>query len=364
ASALVGMLVLAAANHLVVFFLGLELMSLPSYLLVYRLRRDKKSLEAAIKYFFAGSVGSALFLFGVSLFYGLTGSLAMDPADVSSPRLELALTLMGAGALFKVGAVPLHFWLPDVYEAAAPELVGFFSTGVKSAGLVFLFRVLMLLPPASGGFASWLPAVSVVTMTAGNLLALRQTSLQRLLAYSSIAHVGYLLLGVWAWSVLRPVAGLAPMSAAVYVYAAAYLFMSTGAFLALRLGNLRERRQLAGFAKRSPAIAAFLALMLLSLASVPPTGGFLGKFFVFWDAIKAGGAWLAAVAAANSIVGLGYYFALIRDLYLAEPGPETAEDPGPLGPRARVLTFACAIPTLLLGLWPGAWQLAAEWLNR
>lgn len=390
AAALLGMTLLAGANHLILFFLGLELMSLPSYLLVHGLRKDRRSLgpgphspaqapglspdtarkeerralEAAIKYFFAGSVGSGLFLFGVSIFYGLTGTLAMDPLGVTSPRLELALALMGAGALFKVGAVPLHFWLPDVYEASAPELAGFFSTGVKAAGLLFLLRVLALLPPGVGGLSSWLPAVSVATMTVGNLLALRQVSLQRLLAYSSVAHVGYLLLGVWAWSHARPVSGPPPGPAAVYVYAAAYLFMSSGAFLALRLAGLSTRAQLSGFAKRRPTLAAFLALMLLSLASIPPTAGFLAKLLVFWEAIRAGGAWLVVAAAANSIVGLGYYFGLIRDLYLGSPGPETAPDPGPLRLGEGALVFACAAPTLVLGLWPGAWELAGAWLSR
>ncbi|MBI5203264.1 MAG: NADH-quinone oxidoreductase subunit N [Elusimicrobia bacterium] len=363
-AALAGMTLLAAANHLILFFLALELMSLPSYLLVYRLGRDKRALEAALKYFFAGSVGSAMFLFGVSLFYSLTGTLSMEPLGITSPRLELSLVLMGAGALFKVGAAPLHFWLPDVYEASAPELVGFFSTGVKSAALLFLFRVLLLLPPATGGLGTWLPYVSVATMTWGNLLALRQTSLQRLLAYSSIAHVGYLLLGVWAWNETRPLAGGGGVSAPVFLYAAAYLFMSTGAFLALRLGGLKDRKQLAGFGRRRPSLAAFLTLMLLSLASIPPTGGFLAKFLIFWEAIKAGGAGLTVVAAANSIVGLGYYFGLIRDLYLSEPGPATAEDPGPMAWGPRALAFACAVPTLVLGLWPGALGLAAQWLAK
>lgn len=360
AAALLGMLLLAAANHLVLFFLALELMSLPAYLLVYHLRRDRRSLEAALKYFFAGSVGSALFLFGASLFYSLTGTLSMEPQLATSPRLELSLALMGAGALFKLGAAPLHFWLPDVYEAAEPELVGFFSTGVKAAGLLFLLRVLTLLPPAAGGLTTWLPAISVVTMTLGNLLALRQTSLQRLLAYSSISHVGYLLMGVWAWSIERPASG----PAAVYVYAASYLFMSSGAFAALRLGGLTHRRQLAGFASRRPGLAAFLALMLLSLASVPPTAGFLAKFLVFWDALQSGGFWLAAIAAANSVVGLGYYFALIRELYLGAPGESTASDPGPLTLRGKALAFACAAPTLLLGVWPGALRAAQELLQR
>ncbi|MBI4423634.1 MAG: NADH-quinone oxidoreductase subunit N [Elusimicrobia bacterium] len=373
AAALLGMTLLASANHLVLLFIGLELMSLPSYLLVYLLRSQdaagdaaerRVALEAALKYFFAGSAGSALFLFGASVFYGLTGTLAMDPLGMDSPRLELALAFMGAGALFKLGAAPLHFWLPDVYEASAPELAAFFSTAVKAAGLLFLLRVLALLPPAAAGLASALPALAVATMTLGNLLALRQTSLQRLLAYSSIAHVGYLLVGVWAWSASRRAGGPLPAPASVYVYAAAYLFMSTGAFVALRLGGLRTRAQLAGFAQRRPALAAFLALMLLSLASVPPTGGFLAKFFVLWDALKSGGGWLAAVAAANSVVGLGYYFALIRDLYLQGPTLDTSPDPGPLPTRARLILAGCAAPTLLLGLWPGAWRLAAELLSR
>ncbi len=345
---LAGMSLLASANHLILLFIGLESMSLPGYLLVYRLNRGRDSLEAAIKYFFMGSAAAALYLFGASLYYGATGSLALAPAGPSSFRLEFSLALMAVAALLKIGAVPLHFWLPDVYEASAPELAGFFSTAFKAAGILFLLRLLQLPPVLSEGMQLALPWISAVTMTVGNFLALRQSSLARLLAYSSIAHVGYLLLGVWAWT-----RDGRPLPGSILLYLAAYLFMSTGAFAALRLSGLKRWEQLRGYGARSPWLAGFMALMLLSLASIPPTGGFLAKFFIFWDALRAQGAGWVWVAAFNSLVGIGYYFSWIKAMAF-DPADEQAAPPAPkLSLRQQGLLWGCAVPTLFLGVWPG-----------
>ena len=197
-------------------------------------------------------------------------------------------------------------------------------------------------------------------MTFGNLLALRQERLQRLLAYSSISHVGYLLAGLWAWMRL----GSNPAGAsALYLYLAVYLFMNTGAFLFLGLTGIKDYAHLKGFARRSPGLAAFFAIMVLSLAAVPPTGGFLIKFFVFWDILRAGGVWLAAAAALNSLVGLGYYFKLIRSLVLEEPASATAPVPAPLGLPARLVLWACCAGTVISGLVPGARIVIASWLG-
>lgn len=356
-----GMSLLAVARNLLLLFLGLELMSLPAYILVFSLRRTRASLEAAIKYFFAGGAAGALFLLGLAAAYAATGSLSLTTVvGAGAP----AVALMGTAALFKIGAFPLHFWLPDVYEAASPELTGFLSTSMKAAGVLLLMRLLSLGLPGSP-FLAALPAVAACTMTVGNLLALKQTSLQRLLAYSSIAHAGYLLLGVSAWSSLGARPGGA---AAVYVYLAAYLAMNTGAFAVLKLANLRSVEDLRGLSRREPVLAGFLALMLVSLAGLPPTSGFLAKLLVFWDAVKAGEIGLVVVAAVNSLIGLAYYSRLLRTMYFEESWETDAVESGapPTVPSipGRIVLWACAVPTLVLGLCPWVAPWAAELLAR
>lgn len=348
---LTGMCLLASANHLFLLFLGLELMSLPVYLLVYSLRRDRRSLEAALKYFFAGSSGGGMFLFGMALYYSGTGEMGMSALPQGPlPRLAGAgAALMMAGALFKIGAFPLHFWLPDAYEAAEPELSGFMSTAVKAAAFLLLLRVLAAasapgLPDAS----FWLPIVSAATMLFGNLLALKQKSLQRLLAYSSLAHAGVLLAGVWAWKQ----ADFFPDNAAgVLLYLTAYLFMNIGAFLSVRLSGASEIKDLAGLGSRSPLTAGFFILMLLSLGGIPPTGGFLAKFFIIWDVLRADGVWLAGAVVLNSLLALGYYFRLIRSIAL-EPGGAQAKPGAGLSLSTLLVMAACALLTLGLGLLP------------
>ena len=351
-----GMSLIAVSRTTVGLFLGLELMSLPAYLMVYTLRRTPASLEAAVKYFFAGGTAGALFVLGAALAYSATGSLEIEGAAGAAATLGLAL--MAAAALFKMGVVPLHFWLPDAYEAARPELVGFLSTSMKAAAVLLLLRVLAAAAPASPVLDA-LPALAALTMTVGNLLAFRQNSLQRLLAYSSISHAGYLLLGVAAWSRLG--ASATGMSS-VYFYLAAYLAMNTGAFLVLRFAGLSDVKQLKGYASLHPGTAAFFAVMLVSLAGLPPTAGFLAKLFVFWDAVKAGLIGLVVVAALNTLLGLAYYFRLVRTMYFEEPEGRAPESQ--TGALSTVLLWACAIPTVLFGLLPGAAEFLKEALAR
>ncbi|MFA6029021.1 MAG: NADH-quinone oxidoreductase subunit N [Elusimicrobiota bacterium] len=354
-AALLGMDTIASANHLFALFLGLELTSLPTYLLVAGLRPGRRSLEAALKYFFAGAAASALFLMGLALQYAATGSFSFA-GGLPGAASGLALALMGSAALFKIGAFPFHFWLPDVYEAAEPELTAWMSTAVKAAGVLILLRIL-------GGHADfdlpdlsrWLPAVAVATMTFANLIALRQSDVRRLLAYSSVSHVGYLTAAVWAWQT-----GGMPGDAlaTVYFYLFAYLFMNTGAFLFLRLCGIRELEELRGFGSRAPLLAGVFALMVFSLAALPPTTGFLAKFFVVWDLLKAGGTGLAVAVVVNSLVGAGYYLNLIRLMTLEPAGPRTAPAPGRTAPAAALVLLACAAFTAGFGLVPGL----REWL--
>jgi len=365
-AALLGMDMIAAANDLFALFIGLELMSLPTYLLVYGLRPDQRSLEGAVKYFFAGGVASALFLFGLSLWYASSGTTALSPGGLlgggSGRGAGLGFALMGCAALFKMGVFPFHFWLPDVYEAAEPELGAFMSTAVKAAG----FLMLMLLSIGhssfdplgnSGAFfpnlGAWLPFLSVATMTIGNLLALRQRNLRRLLAYSSIAHVGTLLAALWVWQA----EGHGEELATIWFYLAAYLFMNTGAFLFLKVAGVCETDELRGYGSRAPWPAALFALMLLSLGGVPPTSGFLAKLYVIWDLLKGGGALLAAAVALNSLLGLGYYLNLVRIMILEEAGPRTAPRPAGAGLWTG-LVLACCAGASVLGFVPAS----RDWL--
>ncbi|MBI3297402.1 MAG: hypothetical protein HYZ75_04520 [Elusimicrobia bacterium] len=348
AGSLCGMSLLASADNLFALFLGLELMSLPVYLLLHGLRPDHRSLEGALKYFFAGALAAGLFLFGMAAYYTGTGSFALGPAPEASPAAALGVALMAAAALFKLGAFPFMFWLPDAYEAAEAELAAFMATAVKAAGALLLMRVLSL---GAGRVESLaIPALAVLTMTFGNLLALRQRDLQRLLAWSSVAHAGYLVAAIWAW---RRLGGTPAAAATVYLYLALYLASSGGAFLALKAAGVRRRDDLAGLGQRAPLAATTLVVLLLALGGVPPTGGFLAKFFVLWDLWRAGAPGLAAAVALNSLIGLGYYVGLVKALAL-DPAPETPRGPGSCprwGLRAAVL--ACAAGVLLSGVMPG-----------
>lgn len=341
-----GMLLLALSANLLMLFVGLEFMSLPAYLLVARSSGpESRRFEAAVKYFFAGSTAGALYLLGLALWYAETRGFGVSVIMVSG-RAQAGLALMACAALFKLGAAPLHFWLPDAYEAADPELAGFFSTAMKSAAVLLLMRLCQLSPSAA--FTAYLPAAGAFTALVGAVMALRQEKLARLLAYSSVSHAGFLILGVGAWSAR----GLASDGAtALLFYLAAYAFMSNGAFAFLRASGCRTRAELAGYAGRSPWVAAGFAGLLFSLAGIPPTGGFFAKFLVLWQAVQAGLLGPAAFAAVSSLASLGFYLGLVRLMYFEEPAG-AAPAPG----RGAGLVVALAAGAVLLGLAP--WALA------
>lgn len=348
AGSLCGMSLLASAQNLFALFLGLELMSLPVYLLLHGLRPDHRSLEGAIKYFFAGALAAGLFLFGLAVYYSAAGTFSLGPAPETSPAAAIGVALMAAAALFKLGAFPFMFWLPDAYESAEPELAAFMATAVKAAGALLLMRVLSL---GAGRIESIaIPILAVLTMSLGNLFALRQRDLQRLLAWSSVAHAGYLVAAIWAW---RRLGGTPSDSATIYLYLLLYLASSGGAFLALKAAGVRRRDDLPGLGERAPLAAALLVVLLLALGGVPPTGGFTAKFFLLWDLWRAGSPGLAVAVAVNSVIGLGYYIGLVRALAL-DPAPAEPRGPGStprLGLRAAVL--ACAAGVLAAGVMPG-----------
>ncbi len=349
-----GLGILAVSGNLLMLFIGLELMSLPAYLLVARSRGGAKTAtEAALKYFFAGGAAGGLYLLGLALYYFSQKTLAFaGPGDFAA---EAGIALMGSAALFKVGAFPLHFWLPDVYEASDPELTGFLSTAVKAGGVLLLMRLASLSP--AGAFARALPWFGAATMLFGAVLALRQERLQRLLAYSSMAHAGNIILGVGAWAALgaRPAAALA-----VFFYLAAYLFMNNGAFTFLKASGAKTRADLRGLGARDPRASAAFSALLLALGGVPPTAGFLAKLLIFWEAFKAHLYAPLLLAALSALLALGYYLALLKDLYFEDaPAQMPSLEPG----SGLAVLWACAVPAAILGAMPWVLTYAARFLS-
>jgi NADH-quinone oxidoreductase subunit N len=340
--ATLGMSLLAASSNLPMLFISLEFMSLPAYLLVARSRPGDRSLEAAIKYFFAGGVAGALFMLGLALYYADTHSLAASAA--LSPLGQAGAGLMAAAALFKLGAFPLNWWLPDAYEAAAPEVSGFLSTAMKSAAVLFLMRLCELAPQA--GFILWLPAVGAVTALTGAVMALRQERLQRLFAFSSVSNAGLLIIGVGAWAASgRSTEGVS----ALLFFLGAYAFMSNGTFAFIKHSGLETRTQLKGRGAAMPAAAAAFTILLFSLGGIPPTGGFMAKLLLLWRAVDAELFWPAAAGAVAALISLAYYLGMVRELWLEAPhGAEPKPGAG------ASLVIACAAGALLLG--------AAPWL--
>jgi NADH-quinone oxidoreductase subunit N len=350
-----GMIFLAAANDLIVLFLALEIMSVAVYVLAGLLRSEVRSTEAALKYFLLGAFATGFLLYGIALFYGATGSTRLDhiAAHIARRGLEpftvagLALLLVGFG--FKTALVPFHGWTPDVYEGAPTVVTGFMAVGVKAAAFAAFARVFVA---ALGGAAtSWtgvLWVLAVLTMTVGNVTAVRQRSVKRMLAYSSIAHAGYALVGL--------VAATRDGGAALLFYLAVYAFMTLGAFgvvIALgRRGELNEDLEgWAGVGFRHPVLGLAMAVFMLSLAGMPPTAGFAGKFYLFSAAIDAGYVGLALIGVANSLISVYYYLGVLVPMYMAE---ETAVTPPPTARPYLLATILVAmIATMVVGVLPG-----------
>jgi NADH-quinone oxidoreductase subunit N len=360
-----GMGVLASAQELLTGFIGLEMSSISSYVLAGYRRDSLKSSESAMKYFLLGSFATAFFLYGIALVYGATGTTLlskMAEADAAAGgtllKLGLAMILIGLG--FKVAAAPFQVWTPDVYEGAPTPVTALFSAGPKAAAFALLLRIFATVPAATQYWfwAFWV--LAALTMFAGNLGALVQTNMKRLLAYSSIAHAGYILVAFAAVTSMAQngAAEAAPAYAAVLFYLLSYALVKLGAFTVVsQLGGFGEKNlsldDYAGLSQRQPFVAAMLSIYLLSLLGLPVTAGFFGKFYIFKAAVNSHLISLAVLMAINSVIGAYYYLRVIVVMYMREPSAEAAAAGPvafPLGVNAvLVVTF---VGTILFGLYP------------
>ena len=360
-----GMGVLASAQELLTGFIGLEMSSISSYVLAGYRRDSLKSSESAMKYFLLGSFATAFFLYGIALVYGATGTTLlgkMAEADAAAGgtllKLGLAMILIGLG--FKVAAAPFQVWTPDVYEGAPTPVTALFSAGPKAAAFALLLRIFATVPAATQYWfwAFWV--LAALTMFAGNLGALVQTNMKRLLAYSSIAHAGYILVAFAAVTSMAQngAAEAAPAYAAVLFYLLSYALVKLGAFtIVSQLGGTGEKNlsldDYAGLSQRQPFVAAMLSIYLLSLLGLPVTAGFFGKFYIFKAAVNSHLISLAVLMAVNSVIGAYYYLRVIVVMYMREPSAEAAAA-GPVAFPLAVNTVLLVtfVGTILFGLYP------------
>src|SRR5271167_347230 len=368
----VGMMCMAAGFDVVLIFIGLELMAISTYVLVGFLRTDRRSNEAALKYLLLGAFSSGIFAYGLSLLYGLTGSTDLgnirqaltiqlaQNANHVSPVAVIALLTTATGLFFKIAAIPFHQWLPDAYEGAPTSVTGFMSVAVKAAAWAMLLRIFLWgLYPLRTVYLPLLIFVSIATMTGGNLAAITQNNLKRLLAYSSIAHVGYMLLGLVASDGQNNSTGIV----AILIYLLVYTLMNLGAFAvvtSLRRRNIigDEIDDIAGLYFKAPTESILMLVFLLSLAGIPPLAGFWGKYFIFLALIQTGHYALAAVAVLYAVVGLYYYMRIANSVLMRQP-----IDPEPVhtGPGMRLALTITAAGTVIIGLFPNLMINAANW---
>jgi len=351
--ATLGMMILAGGIDLITIFIGLETMTVSFYILAGFIKPNPRSNEAAVKYFLLGAFSVGILLYGMSFMYGLSGTTnlrAMAQVFVGQerdPRLVLAVILVVAGVGFKIAAVPFHMWAPDVYEGAPTPITGFLSVGSKAASFAMLLRIFLEgMPSMSADWRLLFEALAIVTMTVGNVAAVTQTNVKRMLAYSSIAHAGYVLIGV--------VAGTARGVTAMLIYLLIYAFMQLGAFAVIVLLRRRdvigdELKDFSGLSARAPFGAFAMLLFMLSLGGIPPTAGFMGKFWLFGAAIDAGYVWLAVIGVLNSAISLYYYIRVVVFMYLKRDvvGSEPTTSPA-LGAALIVAVLA----TIVLGVYP------------
>jgi NADH-quinone oxidoreductase subunit N len=353
--ATVGMMLMASAADLITLYLGLELMSLSTYVLAGFMRHDKRSNEAAMKYFLLGAFASAILLYGIALTYGLTGttniaqvaSYIKENGLVENPTLMIAILFYVVAMGFKVAAAPFHMWAPDVYEGAPTSITAFMSVGPKAAGFAALGRVFLL---AFGSmqveWAAVLAPIAVLTMAVGNLLALAQTNIKRMLAYSSIAHAGYALLGI--------IAGGPDGVGSMMNYLLIYAFMNIGAFAVIILlrtegfdGNSIYDYE--GLSKTHPLLAALMLVFMFSLTGIPPTAGFVGKFYLFSSAIHAGYTWLVIIAVIFSAISAYFYLRIVIFMYMRDPQTEVRLS---LSPGINLALIVTAAGVLAIGILP------------
>ena len=356
-----GMVFMAAANDLIVIFLALEIMSVAVYVLVGMLRREVRSNEASLKYFLLGAFATGFLLYGIAFFYGATGSTRLDVVaqavtrDGLTPFLLLGLALVLVGFGFKVALIPFHVWTPDVYEGAPTAVTAFMAVGVKAAAFAAFARVFAgALVSVAASWTGVLWVLAALTMTVGNVGAVTQRNVKRMLAYSSIAHAGYALVGL----VTATKAG----EAALLYYLVVYAVMNLGAFgVLIALGRRGEPNEMlqdfAGVGFRQPVLGLTMAVFMLSLAGIPPTAGFAGKFYLFSAAVDAGYVGLAVIGVLNSVISVYYYLGVLVQMYMTE-GTRPIDAPATRPYLLATILFA-GVATLLLGVFPsGTMELA------
>ncbi len=371
-----GMMCMAMGFDIVLIFIGLELMAISTYVLVGFLRRDPRSNEAALKYLLLGAFSSGIFAYGLSLLYGLSGSttLSVIAQEISKRMLDpqyrpvaiVALVTTLTGLLFKVAAIPFHQWAPDAYEGAPTSITGFMSVAVKAAGWAMMLRILLWgLFPMRSIWGPMLVFVSIATMTGANFAALTQTNTKRLLAYSSIAHVGYMLLAMVVLSTADfPSEPFYDAIKGILIYLLVYTFMNIGAFAVIT--SLRHRNiagddldDLNGLYSRAPVEAVLMLIFMLSLAGIPPLAGFWGKYFIFLSLIEAKHYVLAALGVLYSVFGLYYYLKIANAMFMRQP--EKGEERLPVSLGMRVAVVVAALATVYIGILPNRFIEMVNW---
>lgn len=348
--ATLGMIVMACAGDFITIYLGLELMTISFYIMTAYLLEDERSSEAGLKYLILGAISSAIMLFGMSLVFAMTGTTVISAVaakiTVAQPALIAGIGLIMAGFAFKISIVPFHMWAPDIYQGAPIPTTTFLAVGSKAAGFAALVRIFMIaFPLATFDWSMLLAILAAVTIIIGNLIALPQTNVKRLLAYSSIAQAGYILVGL--------VAGNAYGLKGVLFYAMVYVFANTGAFAVATAVEVEtgstDIEAFSGLSKRSPFMAAVMTVCVLSLAGIPPMAGFAGKFYLFSGAISSGYLWLAFIGLLMSMISVYYYLGISKAMYIGEnKGGETVQ----IGGAARLAIWVCLLATVFCGVCP------------
>ncbi len=360
--AICGMIFISHAANLLMIFIGIEVMTITFYVLSGFFRNREKAMESALKYFLLGSFASGFLLYGIAMIYGATGTLYLNEitnkmmiGDFNSLYLTIGIGLLTVGLGFKVAAFPFHQWAPDVYEGAPTVVTAFMSTAGKAAGLIAFIVLAQAIIPVTGAneilttnlekFRTIIAVISAATMLIGNISALTQKSVKRMLAYSSVAHAGYLLMGI--------VANTPDGRSGIVFYATAYMFMQIGAFLIVsvleRENKYLEISDYVGLSKSNPVIASMMALFMFSLAGIPPMAGFFGKYYLFMAAMDAGYLWLTIVAVISSIISMYFYIGLVLNMFFKESDAEQEKvSTGMAGIALAISTFG----VILFGIYP------------
>ncbi|MBP1760472.1 MAG: proton-translocating NADH-quinone oxidoreductase, chain [Firmicutes bacterium] len=348
--ATLGMMIMACAGDLITVYLGLELMTVSFYILTAYLLNDERSAEAGLKYLILGAVSSAVMLFGVSLIYALSGTTVIGEIAAkinTQPALIAGIVMLLAGFAFKISAVPFHMWAPDIYQGAPIPVTTYLAVGSKAAGFAALVRIFMIaLPLSQFNWTLMLAVLAALTIIIGNLIALTQKDVKRLLAYSSIAQAGYILAGL--------VAANAYGLKGVLFYAMLYVFSNTGAFAVATAVEVdtgsTDISSFAGLGNRSPLLAAVMTICMLSLAGIPPLAGFAGKFYLFSGAVQSGYLWLAFIGLIMSMISVYYYLQVAKVMYIGEEAKPNEKME--VGGVARFAMWICLLGTIFLGVYP------------